>query len=187
MTPDEILTRKKAAIFLHLIFAFLFVGSIITASVLRFYVALNSKLSPASVGILLSLVRPLIPLVVISLLGIILFALFPIRLIILNYLKGTIGFGVWAVKAYSLDYDTKWLIVTYAMVGWMLIVGAITGKHDRITREMAVAQGSPHAGIPLISDELKVRLRSPLSLILNTSMIISIIIVIAMMVYRPVD
>ena len=36
----------------------------------------------------------------------------------------------------------NWLIVTYTFVGWMLIVGAIAGKHDKNTRIMAVQEAT---------------------------------------------
>ena len=47
----------------------------------------------------------------------------------------------------------NWLIVTYTFVGWMLIVGAIAGKHDKNTRIMAVQEVE-------ISRELESRLKS---------------------------
>jgi hypothetical protein len=66
----------------------------------------------------------------------------------------------------------------------MFVVGAVAGKHDRITRQMAVAEGKENP-IGEISKELSVRLKSPLPLLLNISMISAIFIVLGMMVFQP--
>ena len=73
----------------------------------------------------------------------------------------------------------NWLIVTYTFVGWMLIVGAIAGKHDKNTRIMAVNEATTLTGNALtvvengqdkqpvdrgveISPALESRLKSPI-------------------------
>ena len=74
----------------------------------------------------------------------------------------------------------NWLIVTYSLVGFMLIVGAIAGKHDKNTRIMAVKEASTLNGHAIsgvesghdkhntadneveISPELESRLKSPI-------------------------
>ena len=60
------LVVPNIGLFFHLFFVFGFVGGILTATTLRFAAALYRK--PAEVALLLSLIRPLVAVVVISLL-----------------------------------------------------------------------------------------------------------------------
>jgi uncharacterized membrane protein len=89
------------------------------------------------------------------------------------------GFGLAHIEEFNLK--KPWLIVTYILVGWMLLIGAVAGKHDRLTRQMAESE----IGNSSLSDSLRKRLKDPLNLTLNISMILAIIIVIAMMVFKP--
>jgi hypothetical protein len=65
----------------------------------------------------------------------------------------------------------------------MFLVGAIGGRHDRITRQMAVVEAQKDSA--QLSEELKSRLKSKVSLVLNFSMLAAIYIVLAMMVFQP--
>lgn len=153
------------SLFLHLFFVLLYVGSVITASVIRFSVAFGTDQKAYDVGLLLSIVRPLVPLVVISLLV-------------------AMAFGFWCADADGHKLDEAWLAVTYALIGWMLLVGMIAGKHDKQTRIMAENEGKLDRDT-LVSDELLKRLKSPYSFLLNASLVASITVVVAMMVWKP--
>ena len=64
----------------------------------------------------------------------------------------------------------------------MLVVGAVAGRQDRHTRELAerlAADGDTP------SADLARRLRDPLNLALNTSMLLAIIAIVALMVWKP--
>ena len=64
----------------------------------------------------------------------------------------------------------------------MVVVGAIAGRGDRHTRELAerlAADGDAP------SSELARRLRDPLNLALNASMLVAIVAIVALMVWKP--
>jgi uncharacterized membrane protein len=94
----------------------------------------------------------------------------------------TIGMGIWLTVELGLDFGATWLSVTFALVAWLLAVGAVAGRQDRHTRELAERLGR-EGDAP--SPELGRRLRDPLNLALNASMLAAIGAVIALMVFRP--
>ena len=64
----------------------------------------------------------------------------------------------------------------------MVVVGAMAGRGDRHTRELAerlAADGDTP------SADLARRLRDPVNLALNTSMLLAITAIVALMVWRP--
>jgi hypothetical protein len=58
---------SQGALFLHLFFVFLFIGAITVATILRFSAGFGGYQKPTEVATLLSLVRPLVAVVVLSL------------------------------------------------------------------------------------------------------------------------
>lgn len=151
----------EALTFLHLLGAFLFVGGSVLATVLR--VAAMGREQPADVALLLRAVRPAVPLIGAGLVV-------------------SVIFGAWLVEEIGFDWGSTWLGVTFALIAWMLVVGAVAGRGDRQTRELAERLASEGSGR---SDELRARLRDPVNLALNGSMIAATAAVIAMMVFRP--
>ena len=147
-------------LFLHLIGAFLFVGGSVVAAVLR--LAAIRRRSPAEVAVLLGAVRPAVPIVG---LGFVL----------------AVAMGFALVEKLHFDYSATWLSATFALLLWMLVVGALAGRADRHTRELAerlAADGGDGA-------ELHRRLTDPLNLALNGSMLAATVAVVALMVFKP--
>lgn len=147
-------------VFLHLIGAFLFVGGSLVATVLR--LAAIRRERAADVALLLGAVRPAVPVVGLG---------FVLAIVM--------GFAL--VEKIGLDYGETWLSATFALLFWMLVVGAVAGRADRKTRELAervAAEGGP-------DDELRRRLVDPVVLALNGSMLAATVAVIALMVFKP--
>jgi uncharacterized membrane protein len=148
-------------LFLHLVGAFLFVGGSITAATLR--VGAIRRALPSEQALLLRAVRPLVP-------------------VVAGGLLVTLAAGFWLVEELGLDYGAAWLSATFALVAWLLVVGAVAGRSDRRTRELAerlAADGDRP------SDELARRLRDPVSLALNASLLVAIVAIVALMVWKP--
>jgi uncharacterized membrane protein len=148
-------------LFLHLVGAFLFVGGSVTAAVLR--LAAIRRERPSEQALLLRTVRPIVPAVAGG------FVL-------------TIAAGFWLVERLGLDYGSTWLSATFAALLWLLVVGALAGRADRRTRELAerlAAEGDRG------TDELTRRLRDPLVLGLNASMLVVTLVIVALMVWKP--
>lgn len=148
-------------LFLHLLGAFLFVGGSITAAVLR--LAAIARERPSEQALLLRLVRPVVP-------------------IVAGGFLLTIGAGFWLVSRLDLDLGSTWLSATFALITWLLVVGALAGRADRRTRELAerlAADGDR------TSDELRRRLCDPLALGLNASMLVATLAIVALMVWKP--
>ena len=103
-------------VFLHLIGAFLFVGGSLVATVLR--LAAIRRRAPADVALLLGAVRPAVPVVGLGFV-----------------LAVVMGFAL--VEKIGFDYGATWLSATFALLLWMLVVGAVAGRADRRTRELA--------------------------------------------------
>ncbi len=147
-------------LFLHLASAFLFVGGSLTAAVLR--LGALSRDDPREIAVLLRAVRPAVPLVGVGLLG-------------------AVGFGFALAHKLAVDYGATWLVTTFALLGWLFVVGGLAGRQDRLTRELA-ERLAREAGD---ASELRRRLRDPVTLGLNASMLLATAAIVAMMVWRP--
>ena len=148
-------------LFLHLAGAFLFVGGTVLAAALR--VAAMRRDRPSEIALLLRAVRPAVPLV-----G--------------GGLVLTVAIGFWLADTLGYDLGSTWLTLTFALVGWMLAVGAVAGRADRRTRELAERLAADGADS---SPELARRLRDPINLSLNASMLVVTIAIVALMVWKP--
>jgi uncharacterized membrane protein len=148
-------------LFLHLVGVLLFVGGSITASVLRLAALRREK--PSEIALLLQAVRPVVPLVGGGLLL-------------------AVAAGFWLTSRLHVDLGAKWLVVTYALLVWLGVVGAVAGRQDRQTRELA-ERLAEEGDTP--SAELARRLRDPLNLVLNGTMLLAVAAIVAMMVWKP--
>ena len=153
---------EKVALFFHVLGAFIFIGGVVTVSMARFSAIFLLK--PADIATVLGSARPIVHVVAFGLL-----------------LTIAAGFGVVA-EEHGLGYDANFLIATYVLVGWMLIAGAIAGRLDRHTRELAEEQKEKDT---IMTDALKERLRDPVSFALNMSMLLSIVAVVGLMIWKP--
>ena len=148
-------------VFLHLTGAFLFVGGSIVAATLR--VAAMRRERPSEIALLLRAVRPAVPLVAVGFLL-------------------AVGVGFSLVNRAGYELGDTWLSATFALLGWTLVVGALAGRQDRHTRELAerlAGEGDAPSG------ELARRLRDPVSLMLNASLVAAVVAIVALMVWKP--
>jgi uncharacterized membrane protein len=161
--PQAIVGRVSTQwlLFLHLLGAFLFVGGGLLAAALRFGAMRRDR--PSEVALLLGAVRPAVPLVA-------------------GGLVLTVAVGFWLADHIGVDLGATWLTLTFALVAWMLVVGAVAGRQDRHTRELAETLA---ARDDRPSEELRRRLRDPLNLALNASMLAATLAVVALMVWKP--
>ncbi len=152
---------EEGILFLHLAGVLLFVGGSIAAAVLR--LAALRRERPSEIALLLRSVRPAVPLVAGGLLL-------------------AIAAGFWLAHENHISLSSTWLLSTFALLGWMIAVGAVAGRQDRRTREqaerLAAAGDAPSA-------DLDRRLRDPVNLALNASLLVAVVAVVALMVWKP--
>ena len=147
-------------LFLHLTGAFLFVGGGLVAAVLR--AATLRRNNPGEIAVLLRAVRPAVPLIAFGLVA-------------------AVGSGAGLAHRLGFAYGSTWLSATYALLGWMLVVGGLAGRQDRHTRELAEQLAREDGD----SRELMRRLRDPINLGLNASMLFATAAIIGLMVWKP--
>jgi uncharacterized membrane protein len=148
-------------LFLHLAGAFLFVSGALAAAVLR--LAAMRRERPSEIALLMRAVRPAVPLIA-------------------GGLVLVLVFGFWLVSRLDVGVGSAWLTVTFVLLGWIVVVGAAAGRQDRHTRELAerLARDSDTP-----SAELSHRLRDPVNLALNASLLIATVAIVALMVWKP--
>jgi len=147
------------ALFLHLVGVLLFVGASVGVTALRL---LAIRPRPSESALLLRAVRPLVPLVGVGLLW-------------------TIVAGAWLAHELQVPYGSSWLRWTYVLLAWLVVVGAFAGRLDRHTRELAEREAA--AGDEA-SPELARRLRDPVALTLDASMLVATLAIVALMVWQ---
>jgi uncharacterized membrane protein len=148
-------------LFLHLAGAFLFVSGAVAAAVLR--VAAMRRERPSEIALLLRAVRPAVPLIGAGLVLVLVF-------------------GFWLADRLGLDLGSTWLSATFALLAWIVLVGGIAGRQDRRTRELAERLAG-ESDEP--SAQLAGRLRDPLNLALNASLLVATVAIVALMVWEP--
>ena len=149
------------ALFLHLSGVLVFVGGSIAVTALRLLAI--GKERPSESAVLLRAVRPLVPLVGIGLLL-------------------TLGAGVWLADELRVPYDSGWLQAAYVLIVWLGVAGAVAGRLDRKTRELAEREAAERE---TPSPELARRLRDPVALTLDGSMLVATVAIVALMVWKP--
>ena len=149
------------ALFLHLVGVLLFVGGSVGVTALRLLAI--GKARPSESALLLRAVRPLVLLVGLGLVW-------------------TVAAGAWLAHEVGVSYGAGWLRWTYALLAWLVVIGAVAGRLDRRTRELAedvAADGDEP------SPELARRLRDPVALTLDASMLVATLAIVALMVWQP--
>ena len=152
---------RDGALFLHLSGVLLFVGGSIAVTALRLLAI--GKERPSESAVLLRAVRPLVPLVGTGLLL-------------------TLGAGVWLADELRVPYDSGWLHAAYVLIVWLGVAGAVAGRLDRRTRELAEREAAERE---TPSPELARRLRDPVALALDASMLVATVAIVALMVWKP--
>ena len=142
-------------LFLHLCGAFLFIGGSLTAAILRLGAIRLTR--PSEQAALLRAVRPAA-------------AVIGFGLVL------TVAAGFWLAQRLDADYGATWLSATFGLLAYLLVVGALAGRRDRRTRELAeqvaAIRDAPTA-------ELTKALRDPISLLLNLSMLVATVSIVA--------
>lgn len=148
-------------LFLHLTGAFLFVGGAVTAGVLR--LAAIKRARPSEIAVLMRAVRLAVPLIVAGLVLV-------------------LAFGFSLADRLGYDLGSRWLTETFLLLAWIVLVGAVAGRQDRHTRELAerLAEEDDRP-----SPELARRLRDPVNLTLNVSLLAATAAIVALMVWKP--
>jgi uncharacterized membrane protein len=149
------------ALFLHLVGVLVFVGASVAVTALRLIAIGRAR--PSESALLLRAVRPLVPVVGVGLVW-------------------TVAAGAWLAHELGISYGSSWLRWTYALIALLVVVGAVAGRLDRKTRELAedVAASGDEP-----SPELARRLRDPVALTLDASMLVATLAIVALMVWRP--
>ena len=148
-------------LFLHLAGAFLFASGAVVAAALR--IAAMRRERPGEIALLMRAVRPAVPLIGLGLLLVLVF-----------------GFAL--VDRLEYDLGATWLTLTFVLLAWIVLVGGLAGRQDRHTRELAERLAG-EGDAP--SAELSKRLRDPLNLGLNASLLVGTIAIVALMVWKP--
>ena len=152
---------EDGILFLHFAGVLLFVGGSIAAAVLR--LAAMRRQRPSEIALLLRAVRPAVPFVA-------------------GGLVLAIAAGFWLAHRLDLDLGATWLTLTFGLLAWLIVVGAVAGRQDRATRELAERLAGD-ADTP--SNDLERRLRDPVNLVLNATMLLGIVAIVALMVWKP--
>ncbi len=151
----------ESLLFVHLVGAFLYVSGAVAAAVLRL-AAMRAE-RPSEAALLLRAVRPVVPVIALGLLLVLVF-------------------GFWLADRLGIGLGSTWLVATFALLGWTVVVGAVAGRQDRLTRELAerFAVDGDRSSV-----ELTRRLRDPVNLALNGSLLVATIAIVALMVWKP--
>lgn len=146
---------------LHVSGAFLLLGGGVLAA--AFNVAAQRSESPAEIALFLGLTR-------VAVVGIALGSLL------------TLVLGLWLVSDRDYSFGDAW--VSLSLLLWILAMGAgqAGGKRDRETRLLATRlAGEGNVATP----ELRARLRDPLTLSLSYGSGVALVIVLALMIWKP--
>ena len=148
-------------LFLHVTGAFLLIGGAVVAGI--FNLAAQGRTRPSEVVLLFRLTRAAV--VAVSL-GLLL----------------TLVFGFWLIDAAHRSLGDFW--VWLSLLLWFLAaaLGAIGGRRDRATRELATRLTAA-GDVP--SDELRRRLRDPVSLAFSYGSGLLVLAILALMIWRP--
>jgi uncharacterized membrane protein len=148
-------------LFLHLVGAFVYVSGAVAAATLR--IAAMGRGRPAEIALLMRAARPLVPLIAGGLV-----------LVLVS--------GFLLADRLGVDLGSSWLMATFVLLAWTVIVGGLAGRQDRHARELAERLATKGDGM---SDELEGRLRDPLNLALNASLLVATFAIVALMVWKP--
>lgn len=152
---------NEALLFGHLVGAFLFVSGGVLATVARMTALRRER--PSEVAAAMRGARPAVPLIAIGLVVV-------------------AAFGFWLTGRLGLDLGATWLSATFVLLGWVVVVGAVAGRQDRRTRELAeelAATGDEP------SPNLRRRLRDPVNLASSSSLLAATIAIVALMTWKP--
>jgi uncharacterized membrane protein len=154
-------TKYDWLLLVHVLGAFLFVSGSIVAGILAFAAMQREK--PSEVALLLRLVRPVVALVGVGSLV-------------------TLGIGIWLADYVGYGIGQGWVVA--AIVLWFAsnALAGPAGRMLRRTREFA-EQLAKDGDRP--SDELRVAVRNPRALAMNTIAFALLIAILVLMIWKP--
>ena len=146
---------------LHVSGAFLLLGGGVIAAVLTFAAARSER--PSEVALFLGLVR---------------FAVVAIGIGTLL----TVVLGIWLVSDQDFSFSDGWILLSLLL--WFVALGAgqAGGMRDKETRLLAQELA---AGSDVATPELRARLRDPVTKILDYGSGLALVVVLALMVWKP--
>jgi uncharacterized membrane protein len=125
--------------------------------------AATRRSRPSEIALLLGLVRVSVVLIVVGMLV-------------------TLVFGVWLVGDTDFDYGDAWIGAAFALWVVALVLGAVGGRRDRHTRELA-EQLAASGDQP--SAELAARLHDPVTLAFTYGSGAAVIAILVLMIWKP--
>jgi uncharacterized membrane protein len=155
------LSRHDWLLLIHVSGAFCVLAGALFAVVLNQAAVRRSR--PSEMALLLGLVRVSVVLIVLGMLV-------------------TLAFGLWLVHESGYDFGDGWIVVSLVLWAAALAFGAVGGRRDRKTRELAEQLAAAGDGP---SPELQARLRDRLSLALSYGSGAAIVAIVVLMIWRP--
>jgi uncharacterized membrane protein len=149
------------ALFFHMLGALLFVAGIVLAGAA--FEAARRREQPAEISVLLGLTR----------IGVVLVGVGALLLL---------GFGLWLVQLGHFGYGAGWVDAAIALYIVALVLGALGGQRPKRARRLAsrlAATGEP------ASAELRALLDDRLSVVVNYSSLVVVLVILALMVFKP--
>jgi uncharacterized membrane protein len=157
------MSKYEWLLFLHITGAFLLVGGTVLAGALT--VLSRTRERPSEIATLLGLVRFALP-------------------FIYGGVLLTLVFGLWLVHAagQGYSYGDAWVIA--ALVLWAVAngLGGAGGRREAETAELAVRLAGEG---DTMTDELRTRLRDPVSFVLNFGSGLVVFTILALMIWKP--
>ncbi len=155
------MTKYDWLLLVHVLGAFLFVSGSIVAGILAF--AAMQRERPSEVALLLRLVRPAVAIVGIGSLV-------------------ALGMGIWLADYVGYGFGKGWIVAAIALWAASGALAGPAGKTMRKTRELAeqLAQDGDRP-----SEELRLALRNPRALVMNTAAFALLIAILVLMIWKP--
>ena len=156
------MSRHDWLLLIHVAGAFCVLSGALFAVVLNQAALRRARLS--EIALLLGLIRVAVVLIVLGMLV-------------------TLVFGLWLVSDETdIDFGDGWISASFALWIVALLLGAVGGRRDRKTRELAERLAAAGDGP---SPELDRRLRDPLSLALSYGSGAAVVAILVLMIWQP--
>jgi uncharacterized membrane protein len=155
------MTEYQWLLALHVTGAFLFLGGAVVAGVLNLAAQRASR--PSEVALFLGLAR---------------FA-------VIGIAAGsvlTLVLGLWLVHEAGFSYGQTWIVLTLVLFVVASAAGRIGGAREQATRHLAERLA---ADSDAPSDELRARLRDPVALALSYGSGVLVVVILALMIWKP--
>ena len=156
------MSRHDWLLLIHVAGAFCVLSGALFAAVLN--QAALRRARPSEIALLLGLIRVAVVLIVLGMLV-------------------TLVFGLWLVSDETdIDFGDGWISASFALWIVALLLGAVGGRRDRKTRELAERLAAAGDGP---SPELDRRLRDRLSLALSYGSGAAVVAILVLMIWQP--